>query len=84
MRLRSSRIIERALAAGGMAALLLAIGRSPPPSRGRTSPDLPRRRISPSRIAKAKDAAPKPDDRETRPGQARLVSTIPRHCKATP
>ncbi len=72
MRLRSIRIIQRALGAGGVAALLLAIGTIGAAAPGQDGAKPPQGKDQP-RPAKGKDVCAEAGRLETRPGQARAV-----------
>ncbi len=79
--------MQRALGAGGMAALLLAIGAlgaAAAPGQDGARPPQGKDQPKPTQ-AKGKDDAPKKQD-ESKPAPVKLglTSTIRRHCRGTP
>ena len=78
MRLRSSRIIQRGLGAGGMAALLLAIGSLGGDAAGQQQGATPPPRKDQPVPAKKKDEAPKQDDSKAPPVKLGLVLNDPK------
>ena len=77
MRLRSLRIIQRALGAGGMAALLLAIGALGAAAPGQDGAKPPQGKDQP-KPAKGKDDAPKQDDSKPAPVKLGLSINDPK------
>src|SRR3954471_8726766 len=78
MRLRSSRIIQRGLGMGGMAALLLAIGALGGDAAGQQQGATPPPRKDQPVPAKSKDDAPKKDDAKSPPVKLGLLLNDPK------
>ena len=77
MRLCSLQIIQRALGAGGMAALLLAIGALGAAAPGQDGARPPQAKDQP-KPAKGKDGAPKQDESKPAPVKLGLVINDPK------